>query len=235
MDCRRATSTRLLKAVVTVFALIGVLLAMRPARAGADASWCTGKNVVQQAPYSCSTTKTIDGIDVTADLNVDANGRAVVTFTISPPQAVDVPVSIHNYTGIGGEPRQFVDGVIAAGTTTTTLVVPEVKCGQFDMKAVHTKAGDRSGHIAGPVLTWGDNCTVPPTTVPPTTVPPTDTSPTTVAPTTAPVRVAPKIVRAGSLPPTGPQPAVPWPVVAGILAAGAAAIVVSRLARGDTT
>jgi hypothetical protein len=234
MDRRRATSTRLVTAaarVVAVFALVGVLLAMHPARAGAVASACTGKNVVQQAPYSCNTTRTIDGIDVTADLDVDANGRAVVTFTISPPQAVDVPVSIHNYTGIGGEPRRFVDGVIAAGTTTITLVVPQVACGQFDMKAVHTRAGDRAGHIAGPVLSWGQNCTVPPTTTSPTTTPPT-----TVAPTTAPpVRVAPATVRAGSLPPTGPQPAVPWPVVAGMLAVGAAAIVVSRLARSNPT
>jgi hypothetical protein len=208
--------------VVGLLALIAVLLAMRPVRADAVESGCTGKNVVQQAPYSCRTTRTIDGIDVTADLDVDANGRAVVTFTISPPQAVDVPVAIHNYTGISGEPRQFVDGVIAAGTTTTTLVVPQVECGQFDMKAVHTGAGERAGHIAGPVLSWGQNCTVAPTT------PPTTPAPTTTPP---PVSVLPATVAPASLPPTGPQPAVPWPVVAGILAVGAAAIVVTRLPR----
>jgi hypothetical protein len=231
---RRATFTRVTNAaarVVGLLALIAVFLAARPVRADAVDSGCTGKNVVQQAPYSCSTTRTIGGIEVTADLDVDVNGRAVVTFTISPPQAVDVPVAIHNYTGIGGEPRLYLDGVIAAGTTTTTLVVDQVKCGQFDMKAVHTRAGEREGHIAGPVLSWGQNCTVPPTTTSPTTTPPT-----TVAPTTAPpVRVAPATVRAGSLPPTGPQPAVPWPVVAGMLAVGAAAIVVSRLARSNPT
>jgi hypothetical protein len=228
-DFRRAAFTRLMTAaacIVGVVALIAVLLATHPVRADAVASGCTGKNVVQQAPYSCSTTRTIDGIEVTADLDVDANGRAVVTFTISPPQAVDVPVAIHNYTGISGEPRQYVDGVIGAGTTTTTLGVEKVKCGQFDMKAVHTRAGERSGHIAGPVLSWGQNCTVPPTT------PPTTPAPTTTPP---PVRVLPASVSAARLPPTGPQPAAPWPVVAGMLAVGAAAIVVSRLPRRNAS
>jgi hypothetical protein len=229
MEFRRATFTRVTTAatrVVGLLALTAALVAMHPVRADAAGSWCTGKNVVQQAPYSCSTTRTIDGIEVTADLDVDASGRAVVTFTISPAQAVDVPVAIHNYTGISGEPRQFVDGVIAAGTTTTTLVVPQITCGQFDMKAVHTGAGERAGHIAGPVLSWGQNCTVPPTT----------TSPTTIAPTTAPpVRVAPATATPAPLPPTGPRPAVPWPVVAGLLGVGAAAIVVTRLPGRNAT
>jgi hypothetical protein len=212
--------------VVGLLALIAVFLAARPVRADAVDSGCTGKNVVQQAPYSCSTTRTIGGIEVTADLDVDVNGRAVVTFTISPPQAVDVPVAIHNYTGIGGEPRLYLDGVIAAGTTTTTLVVDQVKCGQFDMKAVHTRAGEREGHIAGPVLSWGQNCTVPPTT------PPSTAAPSTIAPTTTlPVRVLPSTVTASSLPPTGPPSVATWPVVAGMLAVGAVAIAVSRIPR----
>ena len=53
------------------------MLATHPVRADAASSGCTGKNVVQQAPYACTTTRTIDGIDITADLDVDANGRAV--------------------------------------------------------------------------------------------------------------------------------------------------------------
>jgi hypothetical protein len=226
---RRATLTRLTLSAARaagVVALVGVLLATHPVSEAAASSRCTGKNIVQQAPYACTTTRTIDGIQVTADLDVDANGRAVVTFTISPPQAVDVPVAIHNYTGISGEPSQFVDGVIAAGTTTTTLVVPHVKCGQFDMKAVHTRRGQAGGHIAGPVLSWGQSCTATPTTPPPATTTPTTPAPTTAAP---PVRVAPETVSAAPLPPTGPRPAVPWPVLAGTLAAGAAAIVVSRV------
>jgi hypothetical protein len=226
---RRVTFAWLMTAaarVVGLLALVAAMLATHPVRADAASSGCTGKNVVQQAPYACTTTRTIDGIDITADLDVDANGRAVVTFTISPPQSVDVPVAIHNYTGIGGEPRQFVDGVIAAGATTTTLVVPEVKCGQFDMKAVHTRAGERAGHIAGPVLSWGENCTVPPT-VPPTTPPPTTAPP--------PVRVAPATVTPAPLPSTGPRPAVPWPVVAGMLLVGAAALVVSRVPRRNAS
>ena len=212
--------------VLGVFALVGVLMATQPARADAVSSGCTGKGVIQEAPYACSTTRTIDGMDVTADLDVDVNGRAVVTFTISPPQPVDVPVSIHNYTGISGEPRLFVDGVIAAGTTSTTLVIDEVKCGQFDMKAVHTAPGEAAGRIAGPVLSWGQNCAVP-TTAPTTTVAPATTAP--------PVRVAPATVAAAPLPPTGPGPAVPWPWAAGLLAVGAAAVVVSRLARRNAT
>jgi hypothetical protein len=227
-DFGRAMFTRLMASaawIMGVVALVGVLLAIHPVRADAVDSGCTGKNVVQQAPYSCSTTRTIDGIEVTADLDVDANGRAVVTFTISP-QAVDVPVAIHNYTGISGEPRQYVDGVIAAGTTTTTLVVPQVTCGQFDMKAVHTGPGERAGHIAGPVLSWGQNCTAPPAT------PPTTPAPTTTPP---PVSVLPASVSAAPLPPTGPQPAVPWLVLVGVLAAGAAAIVVSWIPRRNAS
>jgi hypothetical protein len=219
-----------------VIALIGVLLAMHPVRMAAADAGCTGKKVVQQAPYSCSTTRTIDGVEVTADLDVDANGRAVVTFTISPPQAVDLPVTVHNYTGIGGEPRQFVDGVIVAGTTTTTLVVEQVTCGQFDMKAVHTRAGDRRGHVAGPVLSWGQNCTVPTSTPPPTTAPPT--APTSAAPvpsTAAPVRVAPATVRAATLPPTGSGSAVPWPVATGMIAVGVAVLIVTRRAGPHAT
>lgn len=224
---RRKAFTRLMKAVVGVLgvvALVGVLVARHPARADAAGAGCTGRNVVQQAPYVCTTTRTIGGIDITVHLDVDADGRAVVSFAISPPQAVDVPVAIHNYTGISGEPRQFVEGVIPAGTTTTTLVVPQILCGQFDMKAVHTTPGDRAGHIAGPVLSWGQNCTVPATTSP--TTPPT----TVAATTTTPTRVAPQTVTAAPLPTTGAQPAVPWPVAPVMLAVGAAAIVVARLA-----
>ena len=99
----------------------------------------------------------------------------------------------------------------------------EVKCGQFDMKAVHTAPGEAAGRIAGPVLSWGRECTVPPTTA---------VAPTTTAP---PVRVAPATVPAAPLPPTGPRPAVPWPWAAGMLAVGAAAVIVSRLARRNAT
>lgn len=91
------------------------------------------------------------------------------------------------------------------------------------MKAVHTAPGEAAGRIAGPVLSWGQNCTVPPTT----TVAPTTTAP--------PVRVAPATVPAAPLPPTGPRPAVPWPWAAGMLAVGAAAVIVSRLARRNAT
>jgi hypothetical protein len=153
--------------------------------AGAQANTCTGNNVIDQAPYSCTETRDISGITFTINLNIDATGQAVVDFTMDPPQQADVPIAVHSYTDISQDPRQFINGVIPAGQTTAQLVVPRIECGQLDIKAVFTTPGDSAGNIAGPEVTWGDVCQVPTTTTTPTTTP-TSVSPTSVSPTIPP-------------------------------------------------
>jgi hypothetical protein len=175
-----------LAVATSVSALAGLGLVVAGATtAGAQANTCTGNNVIDQAPYSCTETRDISGITFTINLNIDATGQAVVDFTMDPPQQADVPIAVHSYTDISQDPRQFINGVIPAGQTTAQLVVPRIECGQLDIKAVFTTPGDSAGNIAGPEVTWGDVCQVPTTTTTPTTTP-TSVSPTSVSPTIPP-------------------------------------------------
>jgi hypothetical protein len=175
-----------LAVATTVSALAGVGFAVAGSTtAHAQPNTCTGNNVIEQAPYSCTETRVIDGITFTVVLNVDAAGQAVVDYTMDPVQQADVDISVHSYTDISSDPRQFIDGVIAAGATTAQIVVPRIECGQLDMKAVFITPGDAAGLIAGPEVTWGEVCQVPTTTtVAPTS--PTSISPSSVSPTIPP-------------------------------------------------
>jgi hypothetical protein len=169
---------------------------------------CTGNNVIEQAPFTCTETRTITGIEFTVTLAVDAAGRAVIDYTMSPVQQADVPIAVHNYTDIDSDPRQFINDTIVAGQTTAQLVIPTIDCGQIDMKAVDVTPGAPAGLIAGPVVTWGQVCQqVPTTTTTPTTVAPTTTPvvPTSIGPTTSRATVPPS-----TLPPTGGGSNIPW-------------------------
>lgn len=163
---------------------------------------CNGNRVIDHAPYSCSDTRVIDGVSFTAQLDIDAAGKATVTFTIPSPAVADITIAVHSYTNINQDPRQFVQGTIPANGTTATLVVDRIECGQLDIKAIHVTPGDTTGNIAGPVVTWGDVCQTAPTTTaaPTTTVSPTTASPSSVSPT----NVGPTI------PSTGTAGVVPW-------------------------
>lgn len=175
-----------LAVATSVSALAGLGLVVAGATtAHAQANTCTGNNVIEQAPYSCTETRDITGITFTINVNIDATGRAVVDYTMSPVQQADVPIAVHSYTDISADPRQFINGVIPAGQTTAQLVVPRIECGQLDIKAVETTPGDSTGNIAGPVVTWGVVCQVPTTTTTPTTAP-TSVSPSSVSPTIPP-------------------------------------------------
>ena len=175
-----------LAVAASVSALAGLGLVVAGATtAHAQTNTCTGNNVIDQAPYSCTETRDITGITFTINLNIDATGRAVVDYTMSPVQQADVPIAVHSYTDISSDPRQFINGVIPAGQTTAQLVVPRIECGQLDIKAVETTPGAAAGNIAGPVVTWGDVCQVPTTTTTTTTTP-TSVSPTSVSPTIPP-------------------------------------------------
>jgi hypothetical protein len=183
---------------------------------------CNGNKVIDHAPYDCTDTRVINGITFTATLNIDAAGRATITFVMDPAQSADIAIAIHNYTNINQDPRQFVTGTIPAGATTATLVVDRIECGQLDVKAIKVTPGDRSGNIAGPVVTWGDVCQTVPTTA-------------TTAPTTAPSSVSPSSVSPTNvqptIPSTGTAGVVPWTWALPPLALAAFLIFLSRLRR----
>jgi hypothetical protein len=191
--------------------------------ADAQLGSCTGNKVVDHAPYSCSDTKVISNITFTAQLDVDAAGRATVTYTMDPVQTAVVPIAVHSYTDISLGPKQFINGLIPVGATTATLVVPRIECGQLDIKAVFTTPGDSQGNIAGPVVTWGDVCQTVPTTATtaPTTVSPSSVSPSSVSPSS----VSPTI------PSTGTAGVVPWTWALPPLAVAAFLIFLSRFRR----
>ena len=191
--------------------------------ADAQLGSCTGNKVIDHAPYSCSDTKVINGITFTAQLDVDAAGKATVTYTMTPVQQADVPIAVHSYTDISLGPKQFINGTIPAGQTTATLVVPRIECGQLDIKAVFVTPGDSQGNIAGPVVTWGDVCQTVPTT---TTTAPTTVSPSSVSPSSvSPTNVQPTI------PATGTAGVVPWTWALPPLALAAFLIFLSRFRR----
>ncbi len=83
----------------------------------------------------------INGITFTAQLDVDAAGKATVTYTIPSPAVAEIPIAVHSYTDINLGPKQFINGIIPAGQATATLVVPRIECGQLDIKAVFVDAG----------------------------------------------------------------------------------------------
>jgi hypothetical protein len=198
----------------TVSAVAGVGLVVAGATSAHAQATCTGNNVIEQAPYSCTETRVIDGITFTVVLNVDATGQAVVDYTMDPVQQADIPISVHSYTDISSDPRQFIDGVIPAGATTAQIVVPRIECGQLDMKAVFITPGDSAGNIAGPQVTWGEVCQVPTTT--------------TIAPTSTPTSASPTSVRP-TIPPTGPGGLVAaWRWALPVLGLAAAMIVLAR-------
>lgn len=202
---------RLRHVVVAGMLALG-LLAASGRVADAQAA-CGGNNRIDVAPFTCTVTRVIDGIDVTVTLNLDTTGRAVVDYVLAPVPQADVPIAVHSYTNISSDPQHVVEGVVPAGQTAGQLVVPRVECGQLDMKAVFTAPGDTAGLVAGPVVTWGDICQTAPTTVAPTTVSPTTASPASVGPT---------------IPATGAGGVVPWAWSLPVLGVAAVLVLVSR-------
>jgi LPXTG-motif cell wall-anchored protein len=213
----------------------GVVLALVPMGV-AQAAPCTGNTVVQQAPYTCEGTRTDAGITVNLVLSVDAVGRAVADFTLTAAQQVDVPIAMHSWVGIDGQPVIIETGSIPAGRTTGPLVIEQVNCGQLDVKAVDIGLGVPAGEIVGPVINWGVNCQQVPTTTTttaPTTVPTTAATTTTtpVSPTSA---IRPTTIPATTLPHTGTDVTTPgtWAIAAVVL--GGVLVLLARGWKGDT-
>jgi hypothetical protein len=195
---------------------------------GADAqATCTGNRVIDQAPFSCTDSRVINGITFSIVLNVDAAGRAVVDYTMAPVQATDVPIAVHSYTRIDADPRQFINGTIPAGQTTAQLVVPRVECGQLDIKAVDVTPGALAGLVVGPQVTWGVVCQQVPTTTTSTTISPTSTgAPTSIRPTQVPTSAR---RTTSTLPSTGlSSGGTPWALGLLVLAVGCGLVVLPR-------
>jgi hypothetical protein len=226
---------------MAVLGLLGLALVARPQPAHAQVQQCTGNRTIQTAPYTCQASKVLDDITFDVTLRVETDGRAVITFVMSPVQAVDMPIAVHSHTGVNGDPRRFVAAVIPAGAQTVTMVMSRVECGQLDIKAVETRSGAAAGRIAGPYVTWGQSCapvesatTPPPTTgtAPSTSSPPEviGTGRSTSAPTEATSIVSTPSHRS-TLPVTGAT--VPWVWAATTLILAAILMLVSRLPRRD--
>lgn len=203
-------------------AAIGIGVLVIPA-ATAGAAACTGNQVIQQAPYTCEGSKTDQGITVNAVLSVDAAGRAVADFTLPVAANVAVPIALHSWTGIDTGPPIMVTGSIPAGSLTGQLVIDEINCGQLDVKAIDITPGHAAGDIAGPYITWGENCQVAPTTTT-TAVVPTSVGPTTtgnISPTSAARSTT-------TLPHTGGDVSGPGLVAIVAIGAGAVLLLLAR-------
>ena len=185
---------------------------------------CNGNKVIDHAPYYCTDTKVINGITFTATLDIDAAGKATVTFVMDPVQSADIAIAVHSYTehqpgsaavrqrhhpGRRGPPRPSWWTASSAGSSTS--------------RPSRSRRVTRAGNIAGPVVTWGDVCQTVPTTATtaPTTVSPSSVSPSSVSPT----NVQPTI------PSTGTAGVVPWTWALPPLALAAFLIFLSRFRR----
>ena len=176
---------------------------------------CSGQSVHQQAPYSCSSTKIIDGSIFTIVENETAAGKITVAFSLKSPRNVPTPIHVTSHQGNSGSggPQTDPTRVIPAGSTgPVTLTIPKALCGQVDVKAVFLGAGNGNGRMSGSYIV-NDTCKVTP---PSTTSPPPATSivqrpPSTTVPghhpsspsTTVPVSHVPHGLTGSALPATG--------------------------------
>lgn len=193
--------------VGTIVALGFCLASLAGAASGG--SGCTGQHVVQEAPYACSSTRTVThgvlSVAVAQHLTVNADGTATVEFSL-PDGPVDFAVALQwiSHQGLSGKDggKSVVTGAIEPGATSATLANQLVACGgQQDIKA-QPGGQETVGHIspsfriAGPVVKLPNCAPTPPTTTPSTA--PATTSPTT-SPSTSPDTVT---TTPGSLPAT---------------------------------
>jgi hypothetical protein len=178
-------------------ALAGLALVSTPAGAVPQ---CGGNNAVVMSPYTCTKQRTIDGTTFTV-LLVVSNDVVTAHYTLDAPRSSDTPIRVRSHQGIsssGGAPTD-VSGTIPAGGTSAVLSLA-LSCGQIDVKAVYTAAGDSRGRITAPYVTDTHNCTQTTTTTPTTT----PTSSATTTPTTTPTTLATSIP--GTTPPTTGPP-----------------------------
>jgi len=169
---------------------------------------CGGNQKIQQAPVTCTNSKTFTfgtlQRTVTIVLNVPADGKgSTVTYTLDKPVPQPFPIRVvaHEGTsGAGGAVDSDVSGTFPANSVGPVTLTFTVGCGQIDIKAVFTGNGQANGRVGGPYVCASQvvsTTTTPTTTVPATTVP----GQTTVA--TTPTTAASATVSPATLPATG--------------------------------
>jgi hypothetical protein len=189
---------------IAALVVLPVVVLVSAATAAAQVPACTGNGIVQLAPYSCTSSRTIDGTIFTIVLRVGADRAVTVAYTLDAPRAVPTPIRVQSHVGLAGGPPPDgrASGVIPPGATVADLAVI-LQCGQIDIKAVTLGNGLPAGHIAAPFVTTANSCAaVPPPTSPPTTIEATSL-PATTAPTT---NASSAVLPAVALPPTGSSP-----------------------------
>ena len=190
-SARVGGSARRLVLALAALVVVAAGLLVSAATAAAKVPACTGNGTVQVAPYSCTSSRTIDGTVFTVVLHVGADRAVTVDYTLDAPRAVATPIRVQSHVGLGGgpPPEGQAVGEIPPGTTSATLAVI-LQCGQIDIKAVTLGNGVPTGRIAAPFVTTSNSCApAPATTSPPTTIEATSV-PATTAPATTPVSAA---------------------------------------------
>lgn len=222
-------------ALIVACVIIGLVLGFVVGRASADVPGCIGNKRVKVAPYTCTSTRTIDGTTFSIVLAVSGNGQMVVSYKLDAPRPADTPIRVRAHRGKSSNDNvNETAGVIRAGQTSGLLTLAN-NCGQVDVKAVYTGNGDARGRVAGPWVTQQHDCQPGPTT----SAPAPTTSPTTPGPG-APVTTAgtsPSVPPGGSTVPAGPSPTLPatgspGDVIGWLMIVGSALVIVGLVVGG---
>jgi len=179
---------------------------------------CSGQSVHQQAPYSCSATKIIDGTTFTSHLSETASGHLSVSIDLAAPRSIPTLIHMTSHEGNSGAGLAQTDPnkVIPAGSTHGVLTIAHALCGQIDVKVVYTRTGNGNGRMSGAYVE-NDTCkeVTPPTSTPPSTTPisppatnirqhpPTSTPGSPGGPSTPSVSIPHRNTLGGNLPATG--------------------------------
>src|SRR5262245_18636647 len=117
--------------------------------AAAQSAACAGNAIEHVAPYSCTSSRTIDGTVFTVVLSVSADRAVTVDYRLGEARTVPTPIRVESHVGISGTPppEGRAEGVIPPGATTATLAVV-LQCGQLDVKAVTVGRGQPAGRVA---------------------------------------------------------------------------------------
>ena len=216
-------------AVVSAVAVAAAGLLAGAVPAAAQSAACTGNAIVQLAPYSCTSSRTIDGTVFTVVLSVGADRSVTVEYRLGAPRTVPTAIRLESHIGLSGgpPPEGRAEGVIPLGATNATLAVV-LQCGQIDVKAVILGNGQPPGHVAAPFVTTASGCTSAPPGSPPSSSP-TTVEATSVPATTSPTTSVPSaVLPTVALPSTGSSrlDSSLWLVLA-LLGSGATGIVVA--------
>lgn len=120
---------------------------------------CGGNQTVQTAPLTCTNSKTFTfgaaQRTVTVVLDFQGDGNATATYTLDKTVAQPFDLRVRSHAGVSSIPGNLVDDQTAtfpANSLGPVVVAFKFDCGQIDVKAVFTGAGDSRGRVAGPYV-----------------------------------------------------------------------------------